>query len=249
MSQFKDYFSTVSNSYRNFRPRYPAELFQYLRQISPSGTLAWDCATGNGQAATMLAQQFTSVIATDASAEQIAEAEISDNITYRVAAAESTNIDTASVDLTTVAQALHWFDLPAFVDEVRRVSVPGAALSVWSYAILESTPAVDEVIETLYNGILGDYWTAERKLVEDGYASFELPFEELANPGFAMQADWTLANLVGYLSTWSAGKRYEEEHGVVPLTLVENDLAAAWGEAESPIRISWPLTVRAWRIE
>ena len=249
MSKFKDYFSTVSNSYRNYRPRYPAELFEYLRQIAPSGSLAWDCATGNGQAATMLARHFTDVIATDASAEQIAEAEHADNITYQVAAAESTNIGDATVDLTTVAQALHWFDLPAFVDEVRRVSVPGAALSVWSYAILESTPAVDDVIERLYNGILGDYWTAERKLVEEGYATFELPFEELTLPGFAMHAEWTLASLVGYLSTWSAGKRYEEQHGVAPLTLVEDELAAAWGDAESSIRISWPLTVRTWRIE
>ncbi|MDJ0759298.1 MAG: class I SAM-dependent methyltransferase [Woeseiaceae bacterium] len=249
MPKFKDYFSTVADSYRNYRPRYPADLFQYLRQISPSGSLAWDCATGNGQAATMLAQHFTNVIATDASSEQIAEAENADNVTYQVATAESTSIGDATVDLTTVAQALHWFDLPAFVDEVRRVSAPGAALSVWSYAILESTPAVDDVVETLYNGILGDYWTEERKLVEDGYASFELPFAELTCPRFAMHADWTLAKLVGYLSTWSAGKRYEAQHGVAPLTLVEDDLTAAWGEAERSIRISWPLTVRAWRID
>ncbi len=248
MASFKDYFSSVSNSYRNYRPRYPEALFEHLRRVAPSGSLAWDCATGNGQAATMLARQFSSVIATDASAEQIAEAEPADNIRYQVATAESSGIADGSVDLTTVAQALHWFDLPAFVEEVRRVSVPGAALSIWSYAILESTAAVDAVIETLYNGILGDYWTPERKLVEEGYASVAVPFEELPVPDFAMHADWTLAELVGYLSTWSAGKRYEAQHGEAPLALVQDDLAAAWGDPDSRLRVSWPLTVRIWRV-
>ncbi|MDJ0918721.1 MAG: class I SAM-dependent methyltransferase [Woeseiaceae bacterium] len=246
---FKDYFSTVSDSYRSYRPRYPVELFAYLRQVAPSPSLAWDCATGNGQAATMLAQQFASVIATDASAEQIAEAERAGNLSYRVETAENTTMADSSVDLTTVAQALHWFDLPAFAAEVRRVSAPDAVLSAWSYAILESTPAVDAVIDTLYNGILGNYWTPERKLVEEGYASVTLPFEELATPRFAMHADWTLGQMLGYLSTWSAGKRYEEEHGSVALNLVRDELADAWGDADSRKRISWPLTVRAWRVE
>ena len=185
---FKDYFSSVSGSYRDHRPRYPATLFDYLAGVAPSSRLAWDCATGNGQAATMLARYFRSVIATDGSANQVAEAEPMENNDYRVEPAESTSIEAASVDLTTVAQALHWFDLPRFVEEVRRVSVPGAILAVWSYAILTSTPAVDAVIEKLYNGILGDYWTPERKLVEQGYAGIELPFEAPDAPEFSMQA-------------------------------------------------------------
>ncbi len=171
------------------------------------------------------------------------------SISYRVETAENTTIADASVDLTTVGQALHWFDLPAFAAEVRRVSAPDAVLSAWSYAILKSTPAVDAVIETLYNGILGSYWTPERKLVEEGYASVSLPFEELTTPSFAMHADWTLAELLGYLSTWSAGKRYEEEHGSVALNLVRDKLADAWGDADSSKTISWPLTVRTWRVE
>ena len=147
-----------------------------------------------------------------------------------------------------MAQALHWFDLARFADEVRRVSAPGAILAAWSYAILESTPAVDAVIEKLYNGILGACWAPERKLVEEGYADLSLPFETLDAPSFAMQADWTLAQLVGYLSTWSAGKRYEQQHGRPALALVEDELRAAWGTAEDSITIRWPLTVKLWRV-
>lgn len=245
---FKDYFSQVSDSYRDYRPRYPAALFDHLAEIAPSTRLAWDCATGNGQAATMLARCFDAVIATDASANQVAAAEPMNNIDYRVEPAEATSIEASSIDLTIVAQALHWFDLPRFVDEVRRVSVPGAILAVCSYAILESTPEVDAVIETLYNGILGDYWTPERKLVEQGYAGVELPFETLDVPAFAMQADWTYAELTGYLSTWSAGKRYEKQHGKTALALVEDELRSAWGEAEVAVTVTWPLTVRLWRV-
>ena len=245
---FKDYFSALSGSYRSFRPHYPAELFEHVRSIAPAGSLAWDCASGNGQAATMLARHFSSVIATDASAQQIAEAEPRENVVYRVETAEATSIDDATVDLTTVAQALHWFDLDRFADEVRRVSVPGAVLAVWSYAILESTPAVDAVIETLYNGILGDYWTPERRIVERGYADVSFPFEEIPAPVISMQADWSLEQLIGYLSTWSAGRRYEEQHGEHPLALVQADLAAAWGDPGASTRISWPLTLRHWRV-
>lgn len=247
-SGFKDYFSSVAGSYRDYRPRYPAALFDYLAEIAPSTRLAWDCATGNGQAATMLAPRFAAVIATDASAKQVAAADAMNNIDYRVEPAEATSIAADSVDITTVAQALHWFDLPKFVEEVRRVSAPGAILAVWSYAILRSTAAVDAVIETLYNGILGDYWTPERRLVEQGYADIELPFESLDAPGFAMQADWTYAQLVGYLSTWSAGKRYEQQHGSSALQLVEDELRSAWGAADREVRIRWPLTVRLWRV-
>lgn len=245
---FKDYFSSVAGSYRDYRPRYPAGLFDFVAKIAPSTGLAWDCATGNGQAATMLATRFNSVIGTDASAEQVAAADPKHNIEYRVEPAEATSIAAGSVDVTTVAQALHWFDLPRFVDEVRRVSAPGAILAAWSYAILQSTPAVDAVIDKLYNEILGNYWTPERKLVEAGYAGIDLPFESLDVPAFAMRADWTYARLVGYLSTWSAGKRYEQQHGSTALALVEDELRSAWGAADKPIAIAWPLTVKLWHV-
>jgi methylase of polypeptide subunit release factors len=73
---FKDHFSRHAADYAKFRPRYPNELFAYLASISPSHERAWDCATGNGQAAGALAAKFHSVIATDGSAKQIENARI-----------------------------------------------------------------------------------------------------------------------------------------------------------------------------
>jgi SAM-dependent methyltransferase len=245
---FKDYFSGVSPSYRDFRPHYPDQLFEHLADIAPSRSTGWDCATGNGQAACWLARYFDQVIATDASASQVENAEIAEGVTYRVEAAESTGIATQSVDLVTVAQALHWFDLPAFEQEVRRVCRPRAVLAVWSYTVLQSKPSVDTVIEKLYNGVLGDYWTEERRIVEQGYKDVLFPFEPLESPPFAMRAQWSLDHLTGYLSTWSAAKRYENRNDKDPIALIADELINAWGDPQSYLDVSWPLTVKLWRL-
>jgi SAM-dependent methyltransferase len=245
---FKDYFSGVSTSYRDFRPHYPEELFEHLVDIAPSHSIAWDCATGSGQAARLLAQHFDRVIATDASASQVDNAGAVQGVTYRVEPAESTSLESQSIDVVTVAQALHWFDLPAFEKEVRRVCKPGAVLAVWSYAVLQSKPSVDGVIEKLYNGLLGEYWTNERRIVERGYKDVIFPFELLESPSFAMRTQWSLDHMLGYLSTWSAAKRYEDRNGEDPVALIADELNHAWGNPESRLEVSWPLTVKLWRL-
>ena len=248
MTGFKDYFSSVSTSYRDYRPRYPVALFEHLAEIAPGRSLAWDVATGSGQAAGQLAQFFQRVIATDASEEQVRNAERADKIEYCVEPAEASGHENDSVDLVTVAQALHWFDLPAFEREARRVARPGAILAAWSYGILQSTPAIDAVIESLYNGILGEYWTPERRIVEQGYRDVAFGFEPLDCPAFAMRAHWTAGHMLGYLSTWSAARRYEEQHGDDPVSQVRDALLDAWGNPDDPIEIAWPLAIKIWRV-
>ena len=114
---FKDHFSKQAAAYAKFRPRYPQKLFEYLGSIAPSRELAWDCGTGNGQAAVGLASAFDRIIATDASEKQIANAQSYERIEYRVAAAENSGIGSKPIDLIMVAQALHWFDLDRFYAE------------------------------------------------------------------------------------------------------------------------------------
>ncbi len=248
MPVFKDYFSDAPDAYRRFRPRYPEALIEFVAAIAPSRALAWDCATGNGQAACLLARHFDRVIATDASAEQVASATTADGVSYRVERAEASSLQPESVDLVTVAQALHWFDLPAFEREVRRVGKPGAVLAAWSYELLRSTPAVDAVIERLYDGILGDYWTAERRMVEQGYSGIGLSLDPIDAPAFTMQQDWSLDRMLGYLSTWSATRRYGERRGRDPVAIVAGDLAEAWGDRRSSTRVSWDLALKLWRL-
>ncbi len=245
---FKDHFSSHAGAYARHRPRYPAELFAYLAAIAPGRGLAWDCATGNGQAALGLADHFERVVATDASARQIAEAEAHPRITYATAPAERSGIEGGTVELTTVAQALHWFDFDAFYAEVRRVSAPGARLAAWVYDLLRVTPALDAVLRRYHEEIVGPYWPPERKWVDERYETIPFPFEELSTPAFAIRADWTLAELVGYLDTWSAGRRYKKERGEDPLAIIRPELEAAWGEPEAVHSIRWPLVLRVGKV-
>ncbi len=176
---FKDYFSAQARQYTQFRPRYPSTLFEYLSALTASHDLAWDCGTGNGQAAGDLARFFDEVIATDPSASQLAYAEAHSNVQYLVASAEECPLASHSVDLVTVAQAMHWFELPTFYEQVRRVGRVGGVLAAWSYGLAQITPEVDTVVAWLYWDLLGAFWPPERRLIEERYATIWFPFEEV----------------------------------------------------------------------
>ena len=133
---FKDHFSRIAATYASFRPRYPPALFDYLARSCRQHTLAWDCACGSGQATLDLAQRFDAVLATDASAAQLASAPPLANVRYRVAPAEDSGLAALSVDIVTVAQALHWFELAPFYAEVERVLRREGVLAVWTYGVM-----------------------------------------------------------------------------------------------------------------
>lgn len=240
---FKDHFSTQSSGYSRYRPGYPDALFQYLASISPGHSIAWDCATGSGQAALGLAGYFDQVIATDASDHQVANAFARDNVAYRVAPVEQVGLPDQVVDLVTVAQALHWFDREVFFKEVRRILRPGGVIAVWSYNRLQISERIDAVVEYLYTGLLGSCWPPERQLVEEGYLGIEFPFDELETPEFHMEACWTLAQLTGYLGSWSAVQKYKEVKGVDPVDHIQKELEQALGHGDL-LRVHWPLAIR-----
>lgn len=245
--KFKDHFSEDSVGYKYYRPTYPDELFSYLSSISTGHERAWDCATGTGQSAIQLVGYYRKVIATDASKSQIEQAEKRDGISYRVSAAENSSLECNSVDLISVSQALHWFDIEAFSKEVNRVLKPGGLLAVWTYNLMSVSDKIDERINYLYQTVLEGYWPKERALVEEGYKSVELPFKELQPPAFRMAARWNLNQLLGYLGTWSAAKAYERQVGDGPIQRIYHDLLSAWGEPNELKPITWPLNVRLWK--
>ena len=244
MSDFKDHFSEKSPDYVKFRPQYPEALFQYLASLSPGHDAAWDSATGTGQAALGLAPLYSRVIATDASSNQIKHAARHSKVDYHVCPSENSGIASASIDLIVVAQALHWFDLDSFFVECRRVLKPQGVIGIWSYGLHRISPEIDAVIDYLYDEVVGAYWPAERKMVEEGYSGITLPFMELSPPPFHMQAQWTLSRLYGYLSTWSAVQRYKNAKGSNPIESISTDLDRAWGDAERTRLIEWPLKLR-----
>ncbi len=245
--EFKDHFSDASSDYRQYRPLYPAELYTYLASISDECGTAWDCATGSGQSAVNLARYFSNVIATDASIAQIKNASEQAGICYRVATAERSGIDATSIDLITVAQALHWFDIPAFALEANRVLKPGGILAVWTYNLLHVQTGIDRQVNHLYESVLGDYWPEERVMVENAYAGIRFPFDELSPPSFKMTAEWKLSQLLGYLRTWSAFKRYRKERGVDPLEEKMDGFMKAWGDTSLERIVNWPLSLRVWK--
>lgn len=248
MQAFNDHFTAVATSYAGFRPTYPAALFAWLAQIAPDTNLAWDCATGSGQAARDLAAHFNRVVATDASTAQIAAAQAHPQIDYRVAAAEASGLANTSVDLITVAQALHWFDLDAFYAEVRRVLKPGGVLAVWTYGVFSvEGEGINDCTNAFYQDTVGPFWPPERMHVESGYRTLAFPFSAIQTPQFNMETTWTLAQLLGYLRSWSATGRYIAAHGIDPVDVLEKELAPLWGDAQRTRRVSWPLSVRAGR--
>ncbi len=194
-----------------------------------------------------LARRFPRVVATDASEKQIAQAPPRSGMTYSVALAEESGLQTETVDLVTVAQALHWLDLPRFYAEVGRVLTPGGVIAVWSYQLASVDARVDRVIRHFHRDVVGAYWPPERALVERGYASLSFPFEEISPPPFLMEETWDLAQLVGYLGTWSAAQRYREKTRGDPIERVRPDLERAWGDPERPRVVRWPLSLRAGR--
>jgi len=243
---FKDHFSSQSDNYQRYRPPYPQTLFQWLVSVAPNHKLAWDCATGNGQAAQSLAQHFDQVIATDGSEQQIQHARPAANIQYEVDRETCNDLATASVDLITVAQALHWFDTTQFFDEAARVLKPGGVLAVWCYNLLSVNPEVDTLLNDFYRNTVGEYWPPERRLLEEAYDSIPFPFAALPTPDFEMSRAWQREDLIGYLGTWSAVKRYRQERQIDPLVALSDKLAETWPDDLS-IDVRWPLAVTATR--
>lgn len=246
---FKDHFSGHADDYTRYRPCYPQALFAWLAALVPQHERAWDCATGNGQVATGLAEFFGEVIATDASGAQVAAAKPHQRVRYAVAPAEHSGLAAHSVDLITVGQALHWFDFDAFYAEALRVLKPGGVLAAWSYGLMQITPAVDAAVWRLYEPIVGPYWPPERRYVEERYRTLPFSFPEIEAPELAMEALWTLEQLIGYLGTWSAVQRYRRECGTDPREEVADELSAAWGDANASRKVVWPLFMRVGRVD
>lgn len=244
-----DHFSDLARAYVEFRPRYPAELFDWLAAEAPARDAAWDCATGNGQAALELAARFGRVEATDVSPTQLAHAEPHPRIRYRQAPGEASGLESGSVDLVTVAQAVHWLDLPRFYAEVGRVARPGALLAIWGYQLFSTGERwLDAEIERFFAEIVGPYWPPGRELLDQGYRGLGIPFPELDPPPFEMRAEWTLAGLTGFLSSWSAVDRFRKARGEDPVAPFVATLASRWGEPDQSRIVRWPVVLRAARL-
>ncbi|MEM8546636.1 MAG: class I SAM-dependent methyltransferase [Pseudomonadota bacterium] len=244
MSAFRDHFSIVAGGYAESRPRYGPALFRWAMAKAP-GDMVWDCATGSGQAALAWANAGGSVIATDASAAQVANAMPHPRVSYAVGTAEDSGLAAASMDVVCVAQALHWFDRPVFYREAARVLRPRGLLVLVTYAHCEVSPAVDALVRTLAFSTLAADWPEGRDLVESRYVGILPRWPAVATPRFELTADWQATQLADYLGTWSANARHFARTGVDAAAAIAPLLQAEWGPTRR--RVRWPLSVYVFR--
>jgi SAM-dependent methyltransferase len=243
----KDLFSGHSRQYATFRPSYPTALFEFLVGCVSQREHAWDCGTGNGQVARALAPYFQQVEATDLSAQQLKHAPPVPNIHYSVCAAEQTDFAKASFDLITVGQALHWFDLKKFFDEVNRVGKSGGMLAVFGYTFLRIEKTVDDILLDFYSNTVGPYWDAARRLVEEEYRSIDFPFEEIPAPPFVIEVNWSKEHLLGYVESWSATQKYIQATNHNPVNELADRIEKHW-KPEEIRKVEVPLFSRVGQI-
>ncbi len=244
----RNWFDQGGRAYARFRPEYPKALAAFLASAAPDGRLAVDVGCGNGQLTQLLAPYFNRVIGLDPSADQIANAVPNARIHYECAPAERLPVPDASVSLITAAQAAHWFDLPAFYREVRRIAMPGAVVALVSYGVLDLEPGLNRRFQAFYRDEIGPYWPPERKLVDSGYATIDFPFEEFTPPSLDIRVDWHLSEFIGYVLTWSATRSAREAGRDALLMAFFDDIAALWGDPNAKRPVSWPINMRIGRV-
>lgn len=240
--EYIKHFNQQTVNYLRFRPDYPDILYNFLTSLPKDKHCAWDCGTGNGQAALDLSKHFIQVIATDVNQAPLESAPKRQNIHYLCCSAEKAPIADQSIDLITIAQALHWFNFDLFYSEAKRVMKQSAWIAAWCYSLGQFNSNLDKPINKLYRKILGDrYWPAERHYIDDGYRTIPFPFLPIEAPTFFIEKEINFHELIGYLNTWSAVKEYELQNKRNPINLVAEELASFWGEPTTKHRISWPL--------
>lgn len=243
----KDNFSSGSDRYATFRPVYPEALYDFLLPFVPGRQAAWDCGTGNGQVAQVLAGYFDQVYATDISKQQIEQARPHKKIRYSVQSAESTSFPDNTFDLITVAQAIHWFDFEAFYREVNRTLKHRGIIAVTGYGLFRSFPEADRIITNFYHRIIGPFWDPERVYIDEHYQTIPFPFPEIEAPHLYHKVAWDFNHLAGYLGTWSAVKHYQQQKGRDPFGLIYDDLKKCWGPSARTVK--FPVLLRVGRVE
>jgi SAM-dependent methyltransferase len=244
MLDFKDNFSLQSDIYSRYRPSYPDELFTYLASLTPGHKLAWDCGTGNGQAASSLVNYYDEVIATEPSEAQIRNAIPHPRIQYKVEVAERSSLRERSADLVTIANAMHWFKLDEFYTEVRRVLKPGGVIAAWCYQVPSVNNEVDKILMDYHDVTLGSFWKEPNRLVDLEYTTIPFPFQDVKDNVFYTTRMFTLEDLIIYLNTWSATQRFIGDRGTNPTEALVQPLAEVWENAEEQRKVTWKLIMK-----
>lgn len=207
-------FNTKSNDYESARPVYPRELFEFLKRECYSTETAWDCACGTGQVSKSLVNYFNKVYASDINENQILNSFKSESVNFSVQKAEETTFSDSFFDTVCVAQAMHWFNLEKYFREVKRVLKTGGVFACWGYSFFKIEPDIDKVVKEILLDPIKPYWSSRNKILWDKYKDVTFPFKHIQTPEIEMNQIWTKSQLLDYVKTWSAYKRYMEDSSI-----------------------------------
>jgi ubiquinone/menaquinone biosynthesis C-methylase UbiE len=245
MKPFTDLFSKQAASYQKHRPTSPPALFEYLHSLTTEHQLAWDCGTGNGQAAIGLADFYEQVYATDPSEQQIKHATLHPRIIYKIERAETCGLTDHTADLITIANALHWFDFSTFYAEVKRVLKPNGVIAAWTYGHTTISPGIDAIIKHYHDEIVGEFWQDENRLIDKNYATIPFPFEPVSAPPFSTHKEMSFDDLIGLIHSWSATQKYIDKYASDPVKNIQQQLRSLWQNEKATA--SWQLILKIGR--
>ncbi|TPE54577.1 class I SAM-dependent methyltransferase [Maribrevibacterium harenarium] len=238
----------LSANYARVRPSYPPELYLWLSQQVANTGVVWDCACGTGQASIDLAAYFDRVEATDLSAAQIAKATPHRKVHYSVQKSEETSFPDHYFDAICVAHALHWFDLPDFWQEVKRVLKPNGVIVVWGYHWFRLDDVAGQLVDETLLPLLKPYWPPQSRLLWTRYDDMAFPFQRIEVPDFKLETQWTLGQTCDFIRTWSATQFFVADGGQEILENFEQKLRECWGNAGDKKPVSMPFFAHAGRV-
>jgi hypothetical protein len=126
------------------------------------------------------------------------------------------------------------------------VLAPKGTLTVTVYTdAMMDDAKLDAIFQHYNKQVVGPYWPAEREIVNEEYRSVSFPFERIPAPKLTLERQWTLAELAGYLRSWSATVRYVKAKGTDPVIEFEREMAEHWGDVQQRRMIRWPFVVMA----
>jgi len=243
------HFESGGDAYAKYRPTYPPALAAFLAGLAPRRDLVVDVGCGTGQLSVLLAGHFDRVEAFDISADQVSNATPHPKVSYTIAPCDDLPVEDGAAALITVAQAAHWFDLPAFYEEARRIASPGCVLALIAYSVPIIEGPFAARFYDFYDRELGPYWPAERDYIRSEYRDLPFPFDELAAPKMQIERDSDLAGLLGHIRTWSATRRALADGKAPMVEAFVVDANHLWGDPAATLRITWPVHMRLARLQ
>lgn len=105
-------FTGKAELYSKYRPSYPEKLIDWLYDMTNAEAVA-DIGAGTGIFTSALLKKPWSVTAVEPNSDMLSilKKALGDKVKTVVASAESTTLNAKSINLITVAQAFHWFEI------------------------------------------------------------------------------------------------------------------------------------------